>query len=363
MREIVRASAWDGFSDLVKELGGTASEILAAAHVDPVALEDPERYLPLRAFIDSLEIAAERLERPDFGLLFGSRQSLSFLGALSIAITNSPTPRQGIEISIRYLHVHNPALAMSLAPVPRTSREFLDMHLDIRRPVKREQNAERMLASVHKTLKKLAGPGYKPAQVWFMHPRLSSISTYRKVFGMTPLFDRPRMGISIERSVLDAWRPGGSSQLRQIAETYLRQISPSRQKSFTIRVAGVARSLLRGRKCTPEQAARALGIHPRTLQRRLQSEGTTFEKIKDDVRRQLAESLLAQPSVSLSQIALILDYADSSAFSRSSRRWFGEAPTTVRRNLLAGRQPKAAAPRGSRVKSFETKLLVKSRRA
>ena len=161
--------------------------------------------------------------------------------------------------------------------------------------------------------------------------------------------------------MLDGWRPGGSAQLRQIAETYLRQVSPPRTKSFTIRVANVARGLLRSGESTPEQAAAVLGIHPRTLQRRLQAESTSFEKIKDDVRRELAESLLSQPNVSLSQIASLLDYADSSAFSRSCRRWFGEAPSLVRKRLVAGK-PAVATPRGSRVRAFEARQLVKSKR-
>ncbi|HEX5008201.1 MAG TPA: helix-turn-helix transcriptional regulator, partial [Hyphomonadaceae bacterium] len=193
---------------------------------------------------------------------------------------------------------------------------------------------------------------------WFMHAPLSPLSTYRKVFGVTPLFNRPRMGISIERAVLDGWRPGSSPQLRQIAETYLRQLSPASDRTFSTRVAGVARSLLRGKECTPEQAAAVLGIHPRTLQRRLQAEGTSFEKIKDDVRRKIAESLLAQPKVSLSQIALMLDYADLSTFSRTCRRWFHEAPSTVRRRLLSG---KPAAAREPRVNSLAANLRAQSR--
>jgi AraC-like DNA-binding protein len=245
--------------------------------------------------------------------------------------------------------------------VPRTSREFLDMNLELRRPVRTEQNSERMLASIHKALRQLGGANYTPQQVWFMHAPLSPLSVYREAFGVTPLFNRPRMGISVERAILDAWRPGGSSQLRQIAETYLRQLSPPRDNSFTTRVAGVARSLLRGRECTPEQTAMVLGIHPRTLQRRLQAEGTSFEKIKDDMRRETAESLLAQPNVSLSQIALMLDYADLSTFSRSCRRWFGEAPSAVRKRLLAGKPPLENGPRESRVNSLGANLRARSR--
>jgi AraC-like DNA-binding protein len=365
MREIVRANAWGGFKELVAELGGDADEILAAAHVDAAALADPDRYLPLRSLIDTQEIAAERLGRRDFGLLMGARQSVSMLGALSIAIVNSATAREGLEICGRYMHVHNPALTLSLGPVARTSRDFLDLHLQLRRPVKHEQNSERILAALHKALRQLIGDAYRPHAVWFPHARISPLPVYRQVFGITPVFSRPRMGISMERAMLDKRRPGGSAQLRQIAETYLRQVSPPRSKSFTIRVANIARGLLRGGESTAEQTSAALGIHPRTLQRRLQAEGASFERIKDDVRRELAESLLSQPNVSLSQIASMLDYADSSAFSRSCRRWFDEAPSAVRRRLVAGKPVagKLAGPRLSRVNSLAANLRAQSKLA
>jgi AraC-like DNA-binding protein len=361
MREIIRASVWIGFRELVEELGGDADEILAAAQVDVAALVDPERYMPLRAFIDCQAIAAERLHRKDFGLLMGAHQNLSMLGPLSIAILNSPTARQGIEICARYLHVHNPAFTLTLTPMPRTSLEFASGHAELRRSFRRQQNDERIVSALHKAMGQLGGARYRPQQVWFMHEPISAPSVYRKIFGILPLFGKPAMGIAIERAVLDAWRPGGSSQLRQIAEAYLQSISSSRHKSYTARVASMAQGLMGGGEFTPEQTGKALGVHARTLQRRLRDEGTSFEKIKDDVRRQWAESLLVQPSVSLSQIALMLDYADLSAFSRSCRRWFGEAPRTYRAQLAAGRTTKLAGPRPSRVNSLTASLRAQSR--
>ncbi|RYG30312.1 MAG: AraC family transcriptional regulator [Burkholderiales bacterium] len=206
------------------------------------------------------------------------------------------------------------------------------------------------------------GDDYKPREVWFMHDPISPMAVYRKVFGMTPSFGKPAMGISIERAVLDTWRPGSSSHMREIAETYLHNQTPMREKVFTKRVTTMARSLLKGRECTPDQAAKALGVHARTLQRRLKDEGTTFEKIKDNVRREWAERLLVQPSVSLSQIAQMLDYADSSAFSRSCRRWFGEPPRTYRTRLTAARtKAKTTTPRTSRVNSLAANLRANAR--
>ncbi len=362
MREIIRASAWTGFRELVAELGGDADEILAAAQVDVRALRDTERYLPLKSYVDTIALAADLLRRKDFGLVFGQRQGLSMLGALSIAIINSPTARHGIEVASRYMHVHNAAFVMTLAPMPRTTREFLSLAIEMRKAGQREQNDERIVSSIHKSLGLLGSGKYRPHEVWFTHEPISSLSVYRSVFGVTPQFGKPAMGIAIEGAILDSWRPGGSTEMHDIAETYLQQLGARREKSFTGSVTSMARSLLQSREFTPEHVAKALTVHARTLQRRLKEEGTSFEKIKDDARREWAESLLAQPSVTLSQIALMLDYADSSAFSRSCRRWFGEAPRTYRKRLIDGRTPKATGPRGSRVRQYETKLLAKSTR-
>ena len=361
MREIIRASAWTGFSELVTELGGDPDAILAAAHVDKAALADPDRYMPLRALIECQAIAAERLGRKDFGLLFGQKQNMSAMGALSIAIINSPTAREGIEIAARYMHVHNPSYTVALTPMPRTSRDFLSASIELKSQKRREQNDERLVASLHRSLSIMGGASYRPLEIWFMHEPISPLATYRKLFGLAPQFGRPAMGIAIERVVLDTWRPGGSSAMRDLAETYLQAQGPALEKAFSQRVMTMARSLLKGRECTPEQAAKALGIHARTLQRRLKEEGSSFEKIKDDVRREWAESLLVQPSVSLSQIAQMLDYADSSTFSRSCRRWFGEAPRTYRTRLTRARTLRGSGPKGSRANTLVTAMRLSAK--
>ena len=66
VREVTRASAWSGFSDLVTSMGGNPTRILAAAHLDAEMLVNPERFLPIRQLIDTLAIAADRLKRKDF---------------------------------------------------------------------------------------------------------------------------------------------------------------------------------------------------------------------------------------------------------------------------------------------------------
>jgi AraC-like DNA-binding protein len=348
MRTIIRAASWKGFRELVEELGGSADEILAAAHVDATLLNQPDRYLPLRLLIDTLNIAAERLERSDFGLLWGSRLDVSMLGALAIAITNAPTAREALDIATRFLHTHSPAIALTVSPLPNPARDFVRLDTTIGAGVRADQYHERTLAITFRALQQICGPGFRPVETWFAHARQSPMAAYRRVFGAAPLFGKTMMGLVVDRAVLDAPRSGLSPQLRDIAETFLRSLGPPRDDTVTARVASIVRGLRGGPDSSAAQAALALGMHERTLQRRLKAEGTTFEVIRDTVRRDIAESLLAQ-NVALSQIAFALDYSDLSAFSRSSRRWFGRSPSAHRAELLKRTiQPPPRSPRRTR---------------
>ena len=73
-------------------------------------------------------------------------------------------------------------------------------------------------------------------------------------------------------------------------------------------------------------------MHP---QRRLREEGTTFEDIKDEVRRDLARRYLAHPEVPLAQVTAVLDYREQSALTRSCQRWFQTTPSALRANLMS----------------------------
>src|SRR5262249_21828347 len=77
---------------------------------------------------------------------------------------------------------------------------------------------------------------------------------------------------------------------------------------------------------TKPTIARRLGMSPRTLQRHLAGEGTTFKDLVADARMQLARNYLAQRRVPVTEIAFVLGFADVSAFSRAFKRWTGQSP-------------------------------------
>jgi len=79
-----------------------------------------------------------------------------------------------------------------------------------------------------------------------------------------------------------------------------------------------------------EALGRRLGLSPRTLQRRLQAEGTSFQRTLDEVRTELARHYLAQSNMSGAQISFLLGFEDPNSFFRAFQRWTGTTPREAR---------------------------------
>ena len=71
-----------------------------------------------------------------------------------------------------------------------------------------------------------------------------------------------------------------------------------------------------------------------TMQRRLKQEGTNFQQLKNDIRRDLAISLLGQNTLSLQAISEQLNFQDTSAFHRAFKKWTGLSPGTYRQSNI-----------------------------
>jgi AraC-like DNA-binding protein len=66
------------------------------------------------------------------------------------------------------------------------------------------------------------------------------------------------------------------------------------------------------------------------LARRLVAEGLTYSEILESLRRELARQYLADPGLSISQVAWLLGYEETSAFTHAFKRWMGMTPREAR---------------------------------
>lgn len=335
--EIVRADTLRGFRELADELGGDGEALIREAGIDPAALHDPDSYIPYRRFIAALESAAKTLGRPDFGMQLARRTGTEMLGPLSVAMHNADTPREALGLAQRYLHFHNPSLHLAISRFDGDN-DLICLEVRMRRSLRHPQSFERGVLIIHRFLKTVCGPSYKPKTVHFTHAALSPLNVYRDAFGVTPAFGAAENGVVTARAVLDKPQLSRNTQLRRIAEHYLESVAPPVPANDAIAPAAraiVLRLMRANGACTQDDLASALGLHERTLQRRLKAEDTSFEMLRDDVRRELAQSYLSQKNVPLAHVAELLGYAEASAFTRASRRWFGKTPREVRRRMTA----------------------------
>jgi AraC-like DNA-binding protein len=78
-----------------------------------------------------------------------------------------------------------------------------------------------------------------------------------------------------------------------------------------------------------------LAMSPQVVRRRLADEGTSYQKIKDAIRCETAQSLLANPEISITDVAVRTGFSESAAFSRAFKKWTGESPAHYRSTRLA----------------------------
>jgi AraC-like DNA-binding protein len=106
------------------------------------------------------------------------------------------------------------------------------------------------------------------------------------------------------------------------------------QTRMSERVRRLLRRHLAGELPSLEQISQQLALTPQTLRRRLQAEGQGFQALKDDLRRDAAIAYLADPSLTLLDIASRLGFSEASTFHRAFKGWTGLAPGAYRQSRL-----------------------------
>jgi len=100
----------------------------------------------------------------------------------------------------------------------------------------------------------------------------------------------------------------------------------SGEDSFLEMVRGAIQQRLTGHRPTTEVVARELHMSSRTLQRRLQESGSSFQRVLDEARHQMARYYLRNSVLELNEAAYLLGYEDASSFARAFRGWEGVPP-------------------------------------
>ncbi|BBY24621.1 AraC family transcriptional regulator [Mycobacterium stomatepiae] len=333
MHELVRASALTNFEALVEELGGSPAALLRAVSLHDARPDDPDSFIPLPSLSELLELTARKLDRPDFGLLLASRQRVEILGPLALIARHSASALAAMHDLAYYMPSYAPALKIDLTDIGGgLSRYRLSIQLAMTRSA---QILELGMGISYSNFKLLAGSDFRPVEVAFPHAAQAAPATYRAYFGCPVRLDADFCGLDLRTDDLRRPRPNTDRELRRIIARYLEDTTSDADEGLVPQVRLLISRMLPVGQATWINVSTHLGYSGRTLQRRLAAEGTSFEALLDEVRRERAQHYLSNTALSLGEIAATLGYSQQSCLARSVRRWFGTSPREFRRAGLA----------------------------
>jgi AraC-like DNA-binding protein len=319
----------------MQTLGFDPAKQLRRYHIDAGALGRDDAMVSLRAVMQLLEASATQTACSDFGLRMSRYHDIDVLGPLSIALRNAPTVRAAMDFATRHVFVHSAGLVYTVQEQSPVVKGAVEASIEIRlsnRPTQR-QTIDLCLADIHSFTRLLAGDRYVLRAVSLPHTPLAPLGAYENFFGAKVLVDQPRASLHLSRSTLAADLQSVNATLRRIAEDYIFRNFSGTHGSVSDRVRQVLKQMLGTSGHSKESVADVLAIHPRTMQRHLAAESTSFEAVRDDLRKELALHYLRETKLSLGQVSMLLGFPAQSALSRACRQWYGATPLALRKGV------------------------------
>jgi len=328
-KAFVRAAALANYIGVARELGLNPYKQLRIAGIDVSSLANPDARLPAEAVVSLLEASAEISGRPDFALRMAESRRLADFGAISLLIMHQPTLRDVLGVLSRHLNTLNEVLAMHV--VDNGELAIIKEELVVDFPGPKTQCVEMTVATMYGLLKTLLGDDWEPLSVHFTHAAPADLSTHRRFLKGRIEFESSFNGIVLPVSDLQKPNRSGNPALAKYAQQYLDTMHPDSPKSAINEARKAIYLLLPLGTASIARVARALGLHERTLQRRLAAEGHEFSDLVKEARRDLALRFISDKRHSITWISATLGYGQLSSFTRWFTGEFGMSPAEWRR--------------------------------
>lgn len=340
----IQAAAIAGLREVLAAGGVDVRALLRSVGISDTPTCDPMHYISLTRFARLLETAAATTGDELFALRLALTQKAESAGALTYAMINAPTVRDGLLAMIRFIPTRVDLARLDL--VIAGSRAHLEWSPS---PLimQRSQFIDYGAASMSRRIALMIGAPWHPRAVRLERPEPVCARLHQRLLGRDVAFGQPVNVLTFDAATLDLPIVNPDAELRRVAIELLERLLSERPDPDDLMAQlreEILSALERGHRVRVARVARRLGMSTRSLQRRLSVEGATFQQALDDCRRRLARRYLAESELSLTEIAYRLGFSGPSAFTRSAYRWYGAKPSVVRRRLNGAPRAKAGAP-------------------
>ncbi|RDE24400.1 AraC family transcriptional regulator [Motiliproteus coralliicola] len=315
----------------LQEYGVDGDQILIASGIDPQQSLDPNGRLPVTISSNLTRLATDASGDPAFGLSIGKMMRPTSWHALGFSVWASSTLREAFERMVRYFKIFTTCGSLELIED--------DQHLTLRakvlpayQPILHYEEYEAFAALVVLTARHLMPEQWNPVEVGLPRPAAEIDTTpFERLFRCPVRFGQQELYIVMDLQEIDAPLPTANPELArtndQVCAEYIARFDRS-----DIVAQVYYRLMLELPQGEPpmEQIAESLHISLRTLQRKLSDQGTSYKRLLDELRHDLALQYIQQRHLNISEISYMLGFSQVSSFSRVFKRWTGLPPADYR---------------------------------
>lgn len=315
-----------------RHYGIPRSELLYAGALEAAELRDPGAHVPAQSLLEIVSCIVERSGDRAFGIRFAEAMDLRTQGFWGYLFISCLTVRQAAELLVRFVHLrHSSAVSFRVegewAIFERTEDPELPRAFET-------IVGDAFLACFCYNRRRWVPEARGQMRAFLPYAEEPHHHELRALVGGPVTFEAPFTRYCIPTWELDLPSRGSDPHLLRLAEEQLAlQAIESPARDAQRDTADVVRNLLRARLhdgASIERVARDLHLSVRTLRRRLDALGVTFQRLLEEVRHRRAVEYLTTTEEGIERIAARLGYLDSSNFRRAFRRWTGKPPAAYR---------------------------------
>jgi len=317
---------------LVLDHFGVPSEpALATVGLRREDFEKPDRSASFSDLDRLLGLCIRKTECDHFGLLLSQYVSLQSFGITGRLARNAMSVGAALQDLAGFFLLHDSGGSINLSIHDGSVMFGYGIHVPGIRHA--DQVYDLAVGGMVNIMRELCGPDWRPAVILLPRKRPPGLRPYRERL-LAPLrFDSVLAGITFPEPVLSRPVVGADSYLHTLLSE---NASAALARTDPLLHADVRRAIrlqLLAQQCSRREVARQLGLHERTLGRRLQATGVTFQRILDETRVELAKQLLHDTLIPVARISTALGYRDPTVFTRAFTRWTGQTPSRFRAEL------------------------------
>ena len=325
---MVRAGPLMGLIAILQEHDIEPESILKSFGFKVSNFQNPDFELPFITTSRFIARCVEVTECEHLGLLNGMRADPSSIGIAGFMLRTARDVDTALHALQRHLDLHDTGGTVTLITDGKYTSLGYAVHLSGVSAL--DQIYDQSITIACNIMRSLCGDDWNPTEVLLSRPKPENTAPYKHFFKAPIRFDAAESSIIFPTRWLKHKLPTEDPLLFEYLEKKAQELHQDKEHDLVTQLRRYIRNKLITKECTAGDAAKHIGLHERTLNRRLHELGTTFRDEVNEVRYALARSFLANSHATNAEIALALGYTDATTFNRSFKRWSGTSPAEWR---------------------------------